>query len=516
MENYLEHLNQQQREAVVYCEGPQLVIAGAGSGKTRVLTYKIVHLLQNGISPHRIMALTFTNKAAREMRERIEKIVGEEVAHRLWMGTFHSIFGRLLRINADRSGFGPEYTIYDTADSRSLIKMIIKDLGLEEKDYKPADVQYRISNLKNALISAVDYEHNASLRKDDETAGRPQFYNIYKTYSNRCRVANAMDFDDLLFYTNVLLRDCPDVLEKYQEFFQYILVDEYQDTNFAQHLIILRLSQKHNRLCVVGDDAQSIYSFRGANIDNILKLKNAFKGLQTFKLERNYRSTQTIINAANSLIKKNKSQLKKTIYSENEVGEPIPVVEYGDYEEEAYGVANQIIAMKARQGDSYNDFAILYRTNAQSRKLEEALRKGGLNDAHGNTRSAIPYRIYGGLAFYQRKEIKDVMAYLRLTANPHDDEALRRIINLPKRGIGATTMAKAQHQALEHGVSIWQVITSPNDFNLEANQGTLNKLEQFAALIQSFISMNNEGTDAHTLAQRPLRISVASKTSKNS
>ncbi len=398
-EDYLDKLNVQQREAVEYCDGPQLVIAGAGSGKTRVLTYKIVHLLRLGYEPWRIMALTFTNKAAREMRERIEPLAGPEVAAQLWMGTFHSIFSRLLRRNAERIGFKPDFTIYDQSDSRSLIKIIVKDMGLDDKLYKPSTIQTQISNAKNALITPEDYARNQALMDADRDAMRPETAAIYKAYWKRCRIAGAMDFDDLLLYTNILLRDNEDVLEQYQEFFRYILVDEYQDTNFSQHLIVHQLSKKYNRLCVVGDDAQSIYSFRGANIDNILKLKRFYPDIKTFKLERNYRSTQTITDAANSLIEKNKGQIAKHLFSKNAVGEKIPVIQcFSDYEE-AYVVANQIAALKARQGDSYEDYAVLYRTNAQSRVLEEALSNGGRRDKHGNMRNAIPYRIYGGLSF---------------------------------------------------------------------------------------------------------------------
>lgn len=501
MENYLEQLNEQQRAAVTYCDGPQLVIAGAGSGKTRVLTYKIVHLLQLGLPPYRIMALTFTNKAAREMRERIEALVGSDVARQLWMGTFHSIFSRLLRANADRIGFRHDFTIYDTTDSRSLIKLIVHDMGLDEKDYKPAALQAHISNMKNALISPDDYEHHSGLRESDNRSKHPMTYAIYRAYWERCRVAGAMDFDDLLFYTNIMLRDCPDLQEKYQLMFQYILVDEYQDTNFAQHLIVKQLCKQHNRLCVVGDDAQSIYSFRGANIENILRLKNSFPDLQTFKLERNYRSTQTIINAANSLIEKNKRQITKHIFSENSVGTRLPVIQcYSDYEE-AYVVANQITAIKARTGDSYEDFAILYRTNAQSRVLEEALSNGGRRDKHGNMRNAIPYRIYGGLSFYNRKEVKDAICYFRLAINPNDDEALRRIINYPRRGIGDTTVGHVQHCAMQNNVSMWQVINSPEQYGLNVNKGTQKRLSDFAALINGFIALNNEGKDAHTMVK---------------
>ena len=501
MEDYLNKLNEQQQEAVLYCEGPQLVIAGAGSGKTRVLTYKIVHLIKLGYLPSHIMALTFTNKAAGEMRERINKLVGEKDASYLWMGTFHSIFARLLRFNADRIGFNHDFTIYDTSDSRSLLKLIIKDMQLDDKVYRPAIVHSRISMMKNALITPSYYENDKRLREEDERAQRPLTFEIYKTYCHRCKIAGAMDFDDILLYTNFLLRDNPDVLAKYQDRFEYILVDEYQDTNFAQHLIMTQLAKKHNRICVVGDDAQSIYSFRGANISNILDLKKSFPALQTFKLERNYRSTKNIIGAANSLIDKNKRQIKKNIYSENPKGTKVNVVEcYNDYEE-AYVVSSTISSLKAREGCSYEDFAILYRTNAQSRVLEEALGSGGLKNKHGDKRRSIPYRIYGGLSFYQRKEIKDALSYFRLTINPNDDEALRRIINYPARGIGATTLAKVQHCAIDNGVSLWQVLTAPEQHNLEVNSGTLRKLQAFVELINSFSAQNDAGTSAYELGR---------------
>ena len=501
VEEYLQQLNEQQREAVLYCDGPQLVIAGAGSGKTRVLTYKIVHLLHLGLAPYRIMALTFTNKAAREMRERIVPLVGNDVASQLWMGTFHSIFSRLLRVNSERIGFKHDFTIYDQSDSRSLIKLIIKDMQLDDKLYKPATIQSQISNMKNAMFGPDEYERNKGLRDQDDRSGRPMTYLIYKTYCERCRIAGAMDFDDLLYYTNILLRDNPDISEKYQQMFQYILVDEYQDTNFAQHTIVMQLTRQQNRLCVVGDDAQSIYSFRGANITNILGLKKFYPDLMTHKLERNYRSTQNIIEAANSLIEKNKQQITKHIFSENERGSQIPVIQcYSDYEE-AYVVANQIAAIKARQGDRYQDFAVLYRTNAQSRVLEEAFSNGGRRDKHGNVRNAIPYRVYGGLSFYQRKEIKDAVAYFRLSINPNDDEAVRRVINYPLRGIGETTVGKIQHCALENNVSMWYALTHPHEVNLSVNRGTLKKLEDFTSLIQSFMRLTEENTDAYTHAK---------------
>ena len=398
MNEYLSKLNSQQKDAVEYCEGPQLVIAGAGSGKTRVLTYKIVHLLNLGYEPWRILALTFTNKAAKEMRERVEALVGHTTASKLWMGTFHSIFARILRSNAERIGFKSNFTIYDSSDSKSLVKTIIKDMQLDEKIYKPSVVLNAISTAKNALISPEDYATYKDIMDADRQARRPLLHAIYRNYRDRCVVAGAMDFDDLLYYTNVLLRDNPDVLHHYQEYFRYLLVDEYQDTNFAQHVIVTQLTKINEKLCVVGDDAQSIYSFRGANIRNILDLKKSCPGLQTFKLERNYRSTRNIIDAAGSLIDKNREQIRKNVYSENETGAPIEVSKcYSDFEE-AYQVASRLSQVKMASGDSCDEFAILYRTNAQSRVLEEALRKRN-----------IPYRIYGGLSFYQRKEVKDAI-----------------------------------------------------------------------------------------------------------
>ena len=495
MEEHLENLNEQQRQAVEYCDGPQLVIAGAGSGKTRVLTYKIVHLLHHGYEPWRILALTFTNKAAREMRERIEQLVGPKTASRLWMGTFHSIFARILRQNAERIGFKPSFTIYDAADSKSLVKTIIKDLDLDEKSYKPSTVLSQISSAKNAMISPEKYSSTADLMEADKQARRPQTYLIYRIYRDRCFTAGAMDFDDLLYYTNLLLRDNPDLLHHYREWFRYVLVDEYQDTNFAQHAIIAQLcgseGEGGQRLCVVGDDAQSIYSFRGANIANILNLKRGYPDLRIFKLEQNYRSTQTIINAANTLIEKNARQIPKKVFSQNAVGDRIEVVQsYSDFEE-GYLVANRISQLKMRTSDSYEDFAILYRTNAQSRVLEESLRKRN-----------IPYRIYGGLSFYQRKEVKDAIAYFRLSVNPDDDEALRRIINFPARGIGETTLGKLTRAAIDNRASIWTVINDPDSFDVDINSGTRRKLATFRDLIQSFIDANAAGENAYEVARK--------------
>ncbi|MDE7160565.1 MAG: UvrD-helicase domain-containing protein [Muribaculaceae bacterium] len=488
--SYLDLLNPQQRAAVTYSDGPALVIAGAGSGKTRVLTYKIVDLLQHGYEPYRILALTFTNKAAREMKERIRGIVGERTASRLWMGTFHSIFLRILRAHAEQLGFKRTFTIYDSADSRSLIKSIVKDLGLDEKIYKPATLASVISNAKNALVSAEQYALDPSFQLADRQARRPMTARIFSLYTERCRRADAMDFDDILYFMNILLRDFPDVRRHYSDFFRYILVDEYQDTNFAQHLIISQLAGEDNRICVVGDDAQSIYSFRGANITNILNLEKRYPGLKIFKLERNYRSTQNIINAAGSLISKNTRQIPKNVYSENDKGDPVRIVRTYSDMEEAYLVANLISRSKLTFHDSLDDYAILYRTNAQSRVLEESLRKRN-----------IPYRIYGGLSFYQRKEIKDAIGYFRLSVNPDDDEALRRVINYPARGIGETTMKKLQAAAMEAGVSLWSVISSPGEYNLGVNAGTLRKLDAFRELIDLFVKENMSGQDAYSVGQ---------------
>ncbi|MCM1349104.1 MAG: UvrD-helicase domain-containing protein [Firmicutes bacterium] len=490
MEDYLDKLNDQQRQAVIYTDGPALVIAGAGSGKTRVLTYKIVHLLQHGYEPWRILALTFTNKAAREMRQRIEQLVGERTASRLWMGTFHSIFLRILRQNAALIGFKPNFTIYDTADSKSLVKSLIKDMALDDKIYKPSIVLSAISTAKNALISPEKYATLSDAMEADRRARRPMIYALYRNYRDRCFASGAMDFDDLLYYTNLLLRDNPEVLHHYQEYFRYVLVDEYQDTNFAQHVIVSQLCKESHALCVVGDDAQSIYSFRGANISNILNLKRSYPELATFKLEQNYRSTRNIINAANTLIAKNTQQIPKNVFSKNSEGQPIEVVEsYSDFEE-GYLVANRISQVKMRSHDSYEEFAILYRTNAQSRVLEESLRKRN-----------IPYRIYGGLSFYQRKEVKDALAYFRMAINPNDDEALKRIINFPGRGIGETTVNKLKLSASDNHVSIWEVISNLDVYNPGVNSGTAKKLNAFHDLISRFIEMNQQGMDAYELAQ---------------
>lgn len=488
--NYLDLLNDQQRDAVVYKDGPSLVIAGAGSGKTRVLTYKIVDLLRAGYEPWRILALTFTNKAAREMKERIRGVVGEKVASRLKMGTFHSIFLRILRAHAEEIGFKPSFTIYDSADSKSLLKNIIKDMGLDEKTYKPSTIQSIISNAKNALTDPDQYMQDPDNLNADKKAHRPMTGRIYKMYVDRCKSADAMDFDDILVYMNVLLRDFPGIRHHYQEFFRYILVDEYQDTNFAQHLIISQLSALHKHLCVVGDDAQSIYSFRGANIGNILNMQQRYPELRIFKLEQNYRSTQNIINAAGSLIDKNTRQMKKNVFSKNDEGEPVRILStYSDLEE-AYLISNMIAESRLSSHDSYEDYAVLYRTNAQSRVLEEALRKRN-----------IAYRIYGGLSFYQRKEIKDAICYFRVAINPDDDEALRRIINFPARGIGETTMKKLTEAAFASQTSIWQILQDPSAKGVAVNGGTLKKLSAFRDMVNDFVNDNLQGADAYELGR---------------
>ena len=475
VDSLLSQLNNSQREAVVYCDGPQLVIAGAGSGKTRVLTYKIAYLLAHyDMAPWNILALTFTNKAAREMKERIGRLVGQERAQRLQMGTFHSVFARILRTEAERIGFGANFTIYDQSDSRSLVKSIIKEMELDDKTYKPAAVADRISMAKNHLLQPQQYA-TSSWAADDAQHKRPMVSHIYNRYAERCRQANAMDFDDLLVQTFVLLRDHEDVRQKYVDRFRYVLVDEYQDTNFAQQAIVLQLTKEHGRVCVVGDDAQSIYSFRGANIDNILDFQKQYEGARLYKLEQNYRSTQLIVQAANSLIHKNERQIRKEVYSENEKGEKLMLKPAYSDREEAMIVCNDIKRLKRQDRCEYSDFAILYRTNAQSRSFEEQMRKDG-----------IPYRIYGGLSFYQRKEIKDVIAYFRVVANPDDEEALRRIINYPARGIGDTTVGKIVETANQHSVSLWRVIAQPIVFDLKLSKGTLTKLEAFKQLVDGW------------------------------
>ena len=477
MPDYIEELNEGQRNAVLYNDGPSLVIAGAGSGKTRVLTYKIAYLLENGYQPWNILALTFTNKAAREMKERIARQVGPERARHLWMGTFHSMFLRILHVEAGHIGFTSQFTIYDTADSKSLIRSIIKEMGLDEKVYKPGMVQARISNAKNHLVSPAGYANNKEAYEGDRAAKVPALRDIYQRYWERCRQADAMEFDDLLFYTFLLFRDHPEVLARYQEQFRYILVDEYQDTNFAQHSIVLQLAKNHQHVCVVGDDAQSIYSFRGADIDNILYFTKVYPDTKVFKLEQNYRSTQTIVRAANSLIEKNQWQIRKEVFSEKEKGEAIGVYQaYSDVEEGDI-VVNKIAELRREKRYAYSDFAILYRTNAQSRIFEEAMRK-----------RSMPYRIYGGLSFYQRKEIKDVIAYFRLIVNPNDEEAFKRIINYPARGIGDTTVGKIIAAATGHNVSLWTVLCEPLAYGLNFNKGTVGKLQAFRELISAFIT----------------------------
>lgn len=472
----LNDLNESQRKAVEYIDGPSLVIAGAGSGKTRVLTYKIAYLLQQGVKPWNIMALTFTNKAAREMKERIGKLVGQDLAQHLYMGTFHSIFSRILRAEAQHIGFTNNFTIYDESDSRSLIKTIVKEMGLDEKVYKPASVHSRISMAKNNLMSAENYARDKDLYQADQRAKMPRVGDIFITYVQRCQQANAMDFDDLLTLTFKLFQEHEDIRKKYADRFDFLLVDEYQDTNHAQMRIVMQLCKEKERVCAVGDDSQSIYSFRGANIDNILSFQSRFKEAKLFKLEQNYRSTQSIVEAANSLIKHNSNQIPKNVYSKNDKGESLIYKPAYSDKEEALIVCREIKRIKRQDDCQYSDFAILYRTNAQSRSFEEEFRKQG-----------IPYRIYGGLSFFQRKEIKDVIAYFRLVANPDDEEAFKRIINYPARGIGNTTLAKIATCALDNHVSFWQVISSPEHYGLGVNKGTLAKLESFRLMISGFV-----------------------------
>ena len=476
----LKDLNEAQQQAVSYIDGPSLVIAGAGSGKTRVLTYKIAYLLQQGMKPWSIMALTFTNKAAREMKERIGKLVGNDLAQHLYMGTFHSIFSRILRAEAEHIGFNSNFTIYDESDSRSLIKAIVKEKGLDEKTYKPAAVHAKISKAKNNLMSAEAYDADADIFMQNKRCNMEKMGEVYREYVQRCKQANAMDFDDLLVLTFQLFRDHEEVRRKYAERFDFILVDEYQDTNHVQMSIVMQLCREKLRVCAVGDDSQSIYSFRGANIDNILNFQHQLPGTRLFKLEQNYRSTQTIVEAANSLIRHNRNQIPKEVFSRNAEGEKIQYKPAYSDKEEALIVAKDIKRIKRQDDCGYDDFAILYRTNAQSRSFEEEFRKQG-----------IPYRIYGGLSFYQRKEIKDIIAYFRLVANPDDEEAIKRIINYPARGIGATTVAKVAACAHENQVSIWEVIGEAAHYGLNVNKGTLTKLENFRLLISSFIDRSH-------------------------
>lgn len=495
----LKDLNEAQRAAVEYIDGPSLVIAGAGSGKTRVLTYKIAYLLSQGMKPWSIMALTFTNKAAREMKERIGKLVGNDLAQHLYMGTFHSIFSRILRAEAEHIGFNNNFTIYDESDSRSLIKAIVKEMGLDDKKYKPAAVHAKISMAKNNLMSAAAYESDAAIFEQNKRAQMPEVGKIFVAYVQRCKQANAMDFDDLLTLTYQLFREHEDIRHKYAARFDYVLVDEYQDTNHVQMSIVMQLCQEKQRVCAVGDDSQSIYSFRGANIDNILNYQRQFQGTRLFKLEQNYRSTQTIVEAANSLIKHNRNQIPKDVFSENAKGEKIQYKPAYSDKEEAVIVAKDVKRIRREDGCQYSDFAILYRTNAQSRSFEEEFRKLG-----------IPYRIYGGLSFYQRKEIKDIIAYFRLVANPDDEEAIKRIINYPARGIGATTVLKIADCAHQNQVSFWEVIGAPEQYGLAVNKGTMNKLETFRLLISSFIE-RAQTTDVYELGDAIIKESGISQ-----
>lgn len=495
----LNDLNEAQRAAVEYIDGPSLVIAGAGSGKTRVLTYKIAYLLSQGMKPWSIMALTFTNKAAREMKERIGKLVGNDLAQHLYMGTFHSIFSRILRAEAEHIGFNNNFTIYDESDSRSQIKAIVKEMGLDDKKYKPAAVHAKISMAKNNLMSAAAYESDAAIFEQNKRAQIPEVGKIFVAYVQRCKQANAMDFDDLLTLTYQLFREHEDIRHKYAARFDYVLVDEYQDTNHVQMSIVMQLCQEKQRVCAVGDDSQSIYSFRGANIDNILNYQRQFQGTRLFKLEQNYRSTQTIVEAANSLIKHNRNQIPKDVFSENAKGEKIQYKPAYSDKEEAAIVAKDVKRIRREDGCQYSDFAILYRTNAQSRSFEEEFRKQG-----------IPYRIYGGLSFYQRKEIKDIIAYFRLVANPDDEEAIKRIINYPARGIGATTVLKIADCAHQNQVSFWAVIGTPEQYGLAVNKGTMNKLETFRLLISSFIE-RAQTTDVYELGDAIIKESGISQ-----
>ena len=495
----LNDLNEAQRAAVEYIDGPSLVIAGAGSGKTRVLTYKIAYLLNQGMKPWSIMALTFTNKAAREMKERIGRLVGDDLAQHLYMGTFHSIFSRILRAEAEHIGFNNNFTIYDEADSRSLIKAIVKEMGLDDKSYKPAAVHAKISMAKNNLVSAESYASDAAIYEQNKRAQMPEVGKIFLAYVQRCKQANAMDFDDLLVLTHQLFREHEEIRQKYAARFDYILVDEYQDTNHVQMSIVMQLCKEKLRVCAVGDDSQSIYSFRGANIDNILNYQKQLEGTRLFKLEQNYRSTQTIVKAANSLIKNNRNQIKKDVYSENAVGEKLQYKPAYSDKEEAVIVAKDIKRIKRQDNCEYHDFAILYRTNAQSRSFEEEFRRQG-----------IPYRIYGGLSFYQRKEIKDIIAYFRLVANPDDEEAIKRIINYPARGIGATTVMKIADCAHQNQVSFWEVIGEPAHYGLNVNKGTLTKLDNFRLLISSFIERSHT-TDVYELGDAIIKESGISQ-----
>lgn len=489
MQDYLEKLNSEQRKAVEHITGPLMVIAGAGSGKTRVLTYRIIHLINNNVSPFSILALTFTNKAAKEMRNRIDSIVGKNISRDLWMGTFHSIFSRILRMEAHKLNYPTNFTIYDTDDAKSLIRSIIKELNLDKDIYKVSIIINRISALKNNFITHDQYSNHQELVQTDKIAKRTEFQRIYAMYSKRCLKASAMDFDDLLLNTYKLLNNFPDALLKYQSKFKYILIDEYQDTNHVQYLIIKKLAALHENICIVGDDAQSIYSFRGAKIQNILNFKSDYPDFKSYKLEQNYRSTNTIVETANSLIKHNENQIPKEVWTENEKGEKIILCKCGSDNDEGRLVANTIFEIKMQDQAYAKDFAILYRTNAQSRALEEALRKQN-----------IPYKIYGGLSFYQRKEIKDILSYCRLTINPNDEEALKRVINYPGRGIGNTTMQKLLVTANENNISIWEVMNNLNNYKHNINNGTSKKLVEFVLLIRNY-QAQLENKDAYFLAE---------------
>ena len=495
MNNYLKHLNKSQYAAVTYLEGPMMVIAGPGSGKTRVLTYRIAHLIKSGTNAFNILALTFTNKAAKEMRNRIESIVQSHESRNLWMGTFHAVFSKILRIEAEKINYTYNFTIYDTADSKSLIKSIIKEMGLDKDLYKPSVIQNRISSLKNSFITPKDYENSPELLQTDKIARRDAFGNIYQKYNQRCFKSEAMDFDDLLLNTYHLLNEFPDVLYKYQNKFKYILVDEYQDTNHIQYLIIKKLAALNENICVVGDDAQSIYSFRGANIQNILNFEVDYPDFQTFKLEQNYRSTSNIVNLANSLITHNKKQIEKEIWTKNNEGEKIIVCKTLNDNEEGRIVANTIYQLYTKENVNFQKYAVLYRTNAQSRALEEALRKKN-----------IPYKIYGGISFYSRKEVKNILAYFRMCVNPKDEEALKRIINYPTRGIGATTLQKLIIAANNNEVSIWEVIGNLEKYAVKINKGTAQKIHQFTTLINSYV-VQKDNLDAYTLAEQIVKTS---------
>ena len=478
--NYLAELNESQRKAVEATEGAVMVIAGAGSGKTRVLTYRIAHLINKGVDPFNILSLTFTNKAAQEMKERIGKIVGYAESRNIWMGTFHSVFARILRSEAEKIGYPQNFTIYDTQDAKNLIKTILKEQGLDEKIYKPGLVLNRISAAKNNLLAAAKYINNTNIQAEDRQSAKPKLGQVYQIYENRCFKSGAMDFDDLLFKTNILLRDHPEVLHQYQHRFKYILVDEYQDTNFSQYIIVKKLAAAFQNVCVVGDDAQSIYAFRGANIQNILNFKSDYPEVRTFKLEENYRSTKNIVNAANNIIEHNKDQIQKTVFTTNEEGQKIQIHRAATDNEEGKIIANLIFDTQLAQQAKNNDFAILYRTNAQSRAMEEALR-----------RKNIPYKIYGGLSFYQRKEIKDLLAYFKLVINPNDEEALKRVINYPARGIGKTTLDKITIAANNNQKTLWEIITHLNQFNVGLNSGTQTKIQTFTEMVRSFVVQLN-------------------------